>query len=64
MPSWLHTPTYVNLKQNIEVTGFTIPKGAQVLVNAWALCRDLSIWDEPNLFMLERFLGIEIDLRG
>ncbi|KAK7822945.1 cytochrome p450 76c2 [Quercus suber] len=25
---------------------------------------DLSIWDKSNLFMLERFLGIEIDLRG
>ncbi|KAL4602654.1 hypothetical protein ACB092_10G069100 [Castanea dentata] len=38
--------------------------GAQVLVNAWAIGRDPSIWDNPDSFMPERFLGSEIDFRG
>lgn len=49
---------------DVEVKGFTVPKGAQVLVNAWAIGRDPSIWDNPNAFMPERFLGSAIDVRG
>ena len=48
----------------MEICGFTIPKGAQVLVNAWAIGRDSSLWDNPNKFMPERFLGSDIDVRG
>ncbi|XP_030440190.1 geraniol 8-hydroxylase-like [Syzygium oleosum] len=44
--------------------GFTIPKGAQVLINVWAMGRDPSIWDDPDKFMPERFLGSDIDVRG
>ncbi|KAI6698041.1 hypothetical protein NL676_018160 [Syzygium grande] len=44
--------------------GFTIPKGAQVLINVWAMGRDPSIWDDPHKFMPERFLGSDIDVRG
>jgi cytochrome P450 len=47
----------------VEVRGFTVPKGAQVLVNAWAIGRDPSIWENPNSFMPERFLGSEIEVR-
>ncbi|XP_059655475.1 geraniol 8-hydroxylase-like [Cornus florida] len=49
---------------NVEVCGYTVPKDAQVLVNAWAIGRDPSIWTNPNSFMRERFLGTEIDVRG
>ncbi|XP_030518299.2 geraniol 8-hydroxylase-like [Rhodamnia argentea] len=44
--------------------GFTIPKGAQVLINVWAMGRDPSIWDDPGKFMPDRFLGSDIDVRG
>jgi len=44
--------------------GFTIPKGAQILVNVWAIGRDPSVWDDPEKFMPERFLGSNIDARG
>ncbi|GKU95412.1 hypothetical protein SLEP1_g8776 [Rubroshorea leprosula] len=47
-----------------EVCGFTVPEGAQVLVNAWAIGRDPSIWEMPNCFMPERFLESEIDVKG
>ena len=47
-----------------EICGFTVPEGAQVLVNAWAIGRDPSIWEIPSAFMPERFLGSEIDVKG
>ncbi|XP_061354383.1 geraniol 8-hydroxylase-like, partial [Gastrolobium bilobum] len=51
-------------KTNIEICGYTVPKDAQVLVNVWAIGRDSSAWDNPNLFLPERFLGSEIDVKG
>lgn len=48
----------------LEMHGYTIPKGAQVLVNVWAIGRDPNLWDNPRLFSPERFLGSEIDFRG
>ncbi|KAM4082207.1 hypothetical protein ACJW30_11G153500 [Castanea mollissima] len=41
-----------------------LPKGAQVLVNIWAIGRDASIWENPNSFKPERFMGSEIDVKG
>ncbi|KAJ4978274.1 hypothetical protein NE237_009054 [Protea cynaroides] len=49
----------------VEIYGFTVPKDAQVLVNAWAIVRDPSIWTNPNSFVPERFLGSSrIDVKG
>ncbi|XVF13251.1 hypothetical protein REPUB_Repub08aG0192500 [Reevesia pubescens] len=47
-----------------EICGFTVPEGAQVLVNAWAIGRDPRIWENFNVFMPERFMGSEIDVKG
>ncbi|XP_048127669.1 geraniol 8-hydroxylase-like [Rhodamnia argentea] len=64
----LHPPFPLLLPRKSEadtqIGGFTIPKGAQVLINAWAIGRDPSIWVNPNEFVPERFLGSDIDLRG
>ncbi|GKA31782.1 putative pentatricopeptide repeat-containing protein [Tanacetum coccineum] len=49
---------------DVEVKGFTVPKGAQILCNVWAIGRDPSIWSEPQLFMPERFLDINVDYKG
>ncbi|XP_022737423.1 geraniol 8-hydroxylase-like isoform X1 [Durio zibethinus] len=49
---------------NAEICGFTVPEGAQVFVNAWAIGRDPSIWENPSAFMPERFLGSDIDVKG
>ncbi|XP_061992387.1 geraniol 8-hydroxylase-like [Rosa rugosa] len=46
-------------ESDVEIGGYIVPKNAQVLVNAWAIGRDPSIWDNPNSFMPERFLGLE-----
>ncbi|XP_026659732.2 cytochrome P450 81Q32-like [Phoenix dactylifera] len=37
--------------------GYDIPRGAILLVNAWAIHRDPNVWAEPTKFMPERFLG-------
>ncbi|KAI6702227.1 hypothetical protein NL676_011363 [Syzygium grande] len=64
----MHPPIPLLLPRKAEadaqIGGFTIPKGAQVLINVWAIGRDPAIWTSPNEFMPERFLGSDIDLRG
>lgn len=49
---------------DIEIAGFTVPNGAQVFINIWAIGRDESIWDNPLSFMPERFLGSDLDIKG
>ncbi|GAB4830285.1 hypothetical protein Ancab_040682 [Ancistrocladus abbreviatus] len=49
---------------DFELCGFTVPKNARVIVNAWAIGRDPNFWENPNSFKPERFLGSEIDLKG
>lgn len=48
---------------DVKLFGFTVPKNAQVLVNVWAIGRDPEIWENPNSFQPERYLGSEIDVR-
>ncbi|CAL5382835.1 unnamed protein product [Camellia sinensis] len=49
---------------NVEISGFMVPKNAQVLVNVWAIGRDSSIWLHPDSFVPERFLDLKVDMRG
>ncbi|KAH6782226.1 hypothetical protein C2S51_007519 [Perilla frutescens var. frutescens] len=49
---------------DVEINGYTIPRGARILVNAWAIGRDSSVWSNPDSFEPERFLGTKIDYRG
>ncbi|XP_042510830.1 geraniol 8-hydroxylase-like [Macadamia integrifolia] len=50
---------------DVEICGFSVPKNAQVVINAWAISRDPSIWKNPTSFVPERFLGSSgIDVRG
>ncbi|XP_026416334.1 geraniol 8-hydroxylase-like [Papaver somniferum] len=50
--------------QDIEVMGYSIPKGTLVLVNIWGIGKDPSSWDDPLSFKPERFLNSAIDYRG
>jgi cytochrome P450 len=51
-------------ENDLEINGYKVPKNAQVFVNVWAIGRDSNIWNNPNEFLPERFLGSEIDFKG
>ncbi|CAN1310420.1 (S)-N-methylcoclaurine 3'-hydroxylase isozyme 1 (Fragment) [Linum perenne] len=44
--------------ETLQVMNYTIPDGARLEVNAWAIGRDVSIWGE------DRFVGSSVDFRG
>ncbi|PKI40443.1 hypothetical protein CRG98_039167 [Punica granatum] len=49
----------------VQVGGYTILEGTQILVNVWAIGRDPAVWNDPDEFIPERFLGqLDIDVKG
>ncbi|TMX00199.1 hypothetical protein EJD97_001210 [Solanum chilense] len=50
--------------EDVEFSGYIIPKDTQVLVNIWAIGIDSSIWEDPLDFKPERFWKSDIDVRG
>ncbi|KAK9064860.1 hypothetical protein SSX86_016242 [Deinandra increscens subsp. villosa] len=52
------------VEDEVTLSGYTIPKGTQVLVNAWAIGRDPTVWDDPLEFKPQRFLESRLDVRG
>ncbi|KAL2329249.1 hypothetical protein Fmac_022676 [Flemingia macrophylla] len=49
---------------NVEIGGYTIPRGAHVLVNVWAIGRNSSVWENANVFSPDRFLNSDVDVKG
>ncbi|CAL1398386.1 unnamed protein product [Linum trigynum] len=65
----LHPPLPLLVPRRVEedaaYMGYHVPKGTQVLVNAWAIGRDAEAWgDDAWGFKPERFLGSKVDFRG
>lgn len=51
--------------QGCKVSGYDVPTGVKVLVNAWAIGRDPKYWGaNADCFEPERFQGCFIDFRG
>ncbi|CAD6245389.1 unnamed protein product [Miscanthus lutarioriparius] len=51
-------------REDASVGGYDIPKGTHVLVNVWTIGRDPALWDAPEEFRPERFVGSKIDVKG
>ncbi|KAM5579574.1 hypothetical protein ABKV19_009381 [Rosa sericea] len=51
-------------REDCQVAGYNIPKGTRVLVSVWTIGRDPNLWDNPNEFCPERFIGKDIDVKG
>ncbi|KAL7608327.1 hypothetical protein Lser_V15G12801 [Lactuca serriola] len=49
---------------DVKLNGYIVPKSTQVLVNAWAIGRDTTLWDNSMKFIPERFLTSSLDVRG
>ncbi|XP_057780152.1 cytochrome P450 71A1-like [Salvia miltiorrhiza] len=47
-----------------SINGYEIEGGSMVFINAWAIARDPTTWENADEFLPERFLAAEIDLRG
>ncbi|KAI3515365.1 hypothetical protein L1887_14245 [Cichorium endivia] len=64
----LHTPVPLLVPrestQDVKLLGYDITAGTQVMINAWAIARDGSRWEEPDEFWPERFLDSPIDYKG
>ncbi|XP_062116113.1 cytochrome P450 736A117-like [Humulus lupulus] len=50
--------------QDIKIKGFDIAAGTMVMTNAWAIGRDTTLWDQPDLFQPERFIDSEVDFKA
>lgn len=48
----------------VELCVYAIPRESQILVNAWAIGRNPTDWENPLSFQPERFLALDIDIRG
>ncbi|CAA0830383.1 cytochrome P450- family 76- subfamily G-polypeptide 1 [Striga hermonthica] len=53
-----------NSMEDTELMDYFVPKDTQLLVNAWAIHRDPTVWPDPLSFKPERFLDADVDFRG
>ncbi|KAJ6375459.1 hypothetical protein OIU77_000443 [Salix suchowensis] len=50
--------------QDVKINGYDIAVGTMVMINAWAIGRDPTTWDQPKEYRPERFLNSSVDFRG
>lgn len=55
-------------REDAIVAGYDVRAGTRVVVSAWAMARDPSLWDVPEEFLPERFMdtaaGSKVDVYG
>ncbi|KAK9069921.1 hypothetical protein SSX86_010319 [Deinandra increscens subsp. villosa] len=61
----LHPPVPLLLPrismQDVKLMGYDVAVGTHVIINAWAIGRDPTLWEESNEFRPERFLNDSIN---
>jgi len=50
--------------KEMEIEGYTIPNKTLVYVSVWAIHRDPELYENPEEFYPERFVGSDIDYKG
>ncbi|KAI7756482.1 hypothetical protein M8C21_031044, partial [Ambrosia artemisiifolia] len=64
----LHTPLPLLVPHesmdDVNVFGYDLKKGTQVMINCFAIARDPSIWEDADMFKPERFLNSSVDYKG
>ncbi|VAH43229.1 unnamed protein product [Triticum turgidum subsp. durum] len=67
-PLPLLIPHLSMVESEVDVAGYTVPSGAWVMVNSWAINRDPEWWEKPEEFLPERFMeggrASAVDFRG
>ena len=54
------------IEDGVEIGGYVIPKGGTVIINLSAVMRDPDVWEMPEEFVPERFIGTDgnVDMKG
>ncbi|KAL2933257.1 Cytochrome P450 71A24 [Bienertia sinuspersici] len=64
----LHPPLPLLLfresSQDVKINEYDVTTGTQVIVNAWAIHRNLTYWEDPEEFHPERFVNSLVDFKG
>ncbi|KAK6150494.1 hypothetical protein DH2020_015426 [Rehmannia glutinosa] len=59
VPLLIHEST-----EDCTLDEYHVPKGSRIFVNLWSMGKDPNVWQDPEKFTPERFIGSNIDLRG